>query len=385
MSTGRPTQKKQPSRKGKKAWRKNIDLEDVERNIEDIREAEIVLGSAPLFEVDLKGDVESLTKEMKKERQLKSLEILSKRSAVPGLKAAHKKKDKPKVKPKKIHDLLRLSGRTGEDPNKVIIEQDGIVRVGVSDPWAEEVQEVPVKRPSTFTKKPEAPEPQAVAVEIPAAGKSYNPNLDDWKDLITKEHKKLEKLEEDRIKAEEEKERIEAILAAAEEAEKAGEGAVESEEEETHPEERLSVGDIVKNKKKTKQQRNRMRRHKEKMQMQDRLKQLRKQLTKIEQAVRDSEKNAEESVQKAPHKEKKPRNLKRAHSRYGVMEPDLEVKLSDEMEDSLRRLRPEGNLAKDRFRSLQARGLIEARVPVPKKRRYAKKVTEKWSYKDIKL
>lgn len=381
MSTGRPSQKKQPSRKGKKAWRKNIDLEDVEKNIEDIREAEIVLGSAPLFEVDVQGDAEALTKEMKKEKQLKSLEILNKRSAIPGLKAAHKRKDKPKVKAKKIHDLLRLSGRTGEDPNKVMIEQDGIVRVGVSDPWAEEIPMVPVKRPTTLFKKPEAPVPDTVAVEIPAAGKSYNPDLDDWKSLISAEHKKLEKLEVQRVKAEEEKERIEAILAAAETGDDE-EIDQESEEELADPEVRLSVGEAVKNKKKTKQQRARMRRHKEKMQMQDRLKQLRKQLTKIEQAVRDSEKVTEEPMTR---KEKKARTLKKAHSRYSVMEPELEVKLSDEMEDSLRRLRPEGNIAKDRFRSLQARGLIEARVPVSKKRRYAKKVTEKWSYKDIKL
>lgn len=380
MSTGRPSQKKQPSRKGKKAWRKNIDLEDVEKNIEDIREAEIVLGSAPLFEVDVQGDAESLTKEMKKEKQLKSLEILNARSAIPGLKAAHKKKDKPKVKAKKIHDLLRLSGRTGENPNRVIIEQDGIVRVGISDPWADEVTMAPVKRPATLFRKPEAPEPDAVAVEIPAAGKSYNPDLDDWKKLISAEHQKLEKLEAERVKAEEEKERIEAILAAAEEVQ--DEEVEESEEEIADPDMRISVGESVKNKKKTKQQRNRMRRHKEKMQMQDRLKQLRQQLTKIEQAVRDSEKAVEQPVSR---KAKKARTLKKAHSRYSVMEPELEVKLSDEMEDSLRRLRPEGNLAKDRFRSLQARGLIEARVPVAKKRRYAKKVTEKWSYKDIKL
>ncbi|KAL1597947.1 hypothetical protein SLS60_008435 [Paraconiothyrium brasiliense] len=68
-----------------------------------------------------------------------------------------------------------------------------------------------------------------------------------------------------------------------------------------------------------------------------------------------------------------------------VPEAPLEVVLPDELKDSLRLLKPEGNLLKDRFRSMMVRGRIEARKQIP----YAKKkkvtVTEKWSYKDWKL
>lgn len=42
----------------------------------------------------------------------------------------------------------------------------------------------------------------------------------------------------------------------------------------------------------------------------------------------------------------------------------MDVQLTEDLADSLRELKPEGNLFKDRFISLQKRSLIEARVPV---------------------
>ena len=41
---GAPSQRAQASRKGKKAWRKNIDLDEVETGLEEIRTEEIVTG-----------------------------------------------------------------------------------------------------------------------------------------------------------------------------------------------------------------------------------------------------------------------------------------------------------------------------------------------------
>ena len=37
-STAAPAQHKQPSRKGKKAWRKNVDVSDVQAGLEEARE-----------------------------------------------------------------------------------------------------------------------------------------------------------------------------------------------------------------------------------------------------------------------------------------------------------------------------------------------------------
>lgn len=41
---GAPSQKTQPTRKGKKAWRKNVDIADIEQAIEGFREEERVTG-----------------------------------------------------------------------------------------------------------------------------------------------------------------------------------------------------------------------------------------------------------------------------------------------------------------------------------------------------
>lgn len=43
-AVGAPSQRNQPSRKGKRAWRKNVDLDDVEEALEGLRGEERVHG-----------------------------------------------------------------------------------------------------------------------------------------------------------------------------------------------------------------------------------------------------------------------------------------------------------------------------------------------------
>jgi hypothetical protein len=43
-AVGAPAQHNQSSRKGKKAWRKNVDIEDVEEKLEGLREEERTFG-----------------------------------------------------------------------------------------------------------------------------------------------------------------------------------------------------------------------------------------------------------------------------------------------------------------------------------------------------
>lgn len=65
-----------------------------------------------------------------------------------------------------------------------------------------------------------------------------------------------------------------------------------------------------------------------------------------------------------------------------LSEAPLELVLPEELRDSLRLLKPEGNLLNDRFRNILVRGKMETRKPIqqPKKKRVS--CTEKWSYKD---
>lgn len=51
-STGAPQQYKQPSRKGKKAWRKNVDVSEIQTGLENLRE-EIIKGSVDAPQVKI--------------------------------------------------------------------------------------------------------------------------------------------------------------------------------------------------------------------------------------------------------------------------------------------------------------------------------------------
>lgn len=59
--------------------------------------------------------------------------------------------------------------------------------------------------------------------------------------------------------------------------------------------------------------------------------------------------------------------------------------LADELQESLRLLKPEGNILRDRFRSMIVRGKIESRKRISQHKKPKRKATEKWTYKDWKL
>lgn len=44
IDAGAPSQRNQPTRKGKRAWRKNVDIQDIEAGLEGLREEEITTG-----------------------------------------------------------------------------------------------------------------------------------------------------------------------------------------------------------------------------------------------------------------------------------------------------------------------------------------------------
>lgn len=70
---------------------------------------------------------------------------------------------------------------------------------------------------------------------------------------------------------------------------------------------------------------------------------------------------------------------------YSLPEPPLELVLPDELQDSLRLLKPEGNLLKDRFRNILIRGKMETRKPIQQPKKKRRTVTEKWTYKDFRV
>ena len=76
---------------------------------------------------------------------------------------------------------------------------------------------------------------------------------------------------------------------------------------------------------------------------------------------------------------------RRKLGKIALPEKDLELVLPDELQDSLRLLKPEGNLLKDRYRNLLVRGKVESRRPISFAKRAKRKATEKWTHKDFML
>ncbi|NWV37655.1 NOP53 protein, partial [Grantiella picta] len=83
--------------------------------------------------------------------------------------------------------------------------------------------------------------------------------------------------------------------------------------------------------------------------------------------------------QRRKQQETEPRRLGRL--RYEDLGP--EVQLSEDLPESLRSLRPEGNVLRDRFKSLQRRNMIEPRERAKFKRRYRVKYVEKRSFREV--
>lgn len=437
----RPSQYKQPSRKGKKAWRKNIDISDVEKGLQDKHDLEITHGTQDLsqlqddklFQVDDQGDLDLKSKLIKRKqikKNIKSREILDavKTNSKVDIVKHPKKSDQPKdkiqtVSKKELQQLLNLAGKNvGESKWKNRVAKEGLIKSGAFDLWnsgsdekittrsgmqlkvdpgkkiPEELVEksttgwsLPSARPSTMLR---APEKIQEYEDLPHAGKSYNPNTEDWNQLIMAEYNSEKAKENNRIAQREYSAKIAHLMEVLGDSEEEESDASEEEKEEDGQEDdgtngedtRLSTNEAVKNKKKTKHQRNKAKRHEERVKMQNELKKLRSQLhelEKLQEVEKEVEKKDEEKT--LPKVQKPKRNKKhKLGTKYSAREANLEVKFSDELSDSLRKLKPEGNLLYDQMRKLQSTGKVEPRVPVRRSKGNKPKVTEKWTYKDFK-
>ncbi|KAH3687744.1 hypothetical protein WICPIJ_001273 [Wickerhamomyces pijperi] len=422
MEVNRPSQKNQTSRKGKKAWRKNVDIDDIEIGLEERREEIRVHGeeldkvsSDSLFTVDTDGDAALFKKSITPHKVLKSTEILSRRSKAPGFSNKHKKLDNKidGVKKKDIHRLMKIAGRVANESSiKAIHDKDGLMKgQKVYDVWGEEE---PVQSKKNSTPKPEILEkfssigftaptnaPSTIKVKpltvkeveaIPDAGKSYNPSLESWKDLIDKQYTTQKEKEDKRIELEAYSHKVRKLIQSLDDKEEYSDSEDEEEEEAQVEEEideedkyALSINLPVENKKKTKHQRNKMKRHQERMELEAQLKSLKAQITELQKVETiQAEVEAQQPNFKSDIAERRVAKSKKLGTRYHVLEDAIEVKLSDELTDSLRGLKSEGNLLYDQMRKLQSDGKIESRFATKKKRKYTPKITEKWTYKDLK-
>ncbi|KAG0230488.1 hypothetical protein BGW42_000909 [Actinomortierella wolfii] len=430
---------KQKSRKGKKAWRKNVDINDIEVNLDELRAEERTTGGKVhqrpdelLFTLDTKGDSKTI-KTLRKDRPLKMDEILAERSKVPALTGRKKPastapainpvKSNAKISKAERERLLSLIRRKTSNSLFATTPKnlgrrgmtDAVKAAGTYDVWGEEpakeeemeeeseeeaetdfVKEVitkaPVKAPATLKMKPKVAIP---AVKESHPGASYNPTMQDHQDLLRIAH-------EEELKLLQEKEKLEAQLAYPKELDemvpfddRTGGLLEDTDEEEDEEEEDESGGEDeetgTKKKvkgKKTKAERNRLARAQERLKKEQEMKknkELLKQANQVKEIMKTVEQEEAEAekrrIENEAKKEEKSRAGMKRVGKFNIPKEKTQVQLQEELAESLRQLKPEGNLLKDRFQSFVERNIIEPRMPVAKRRRYKLKTYEKHSYK----
>lgn len=256
---------------------------------------------------------------------------------------------------------------------------------------------IPPKRPDNKLYK----ESKIPKVEIPHPGTSYNPDYDEHQELLLKAHTiELEKLKKEQREMRRLTNTVKKMtwneieklwleeMSCNNLFDSAEKGELLEKEENTES----AVPLIVKtnSKKSLKKTDSKSKRQKKilldkiKKRQKENEKKLKRQqneiyrLKSIKKEINDREKLDEEKKLKKEIDEKHKELF--GTKRLGKLkfeEPELDLKLSDEITGNLRTLKPEGNILTDRYKSLQKRNLIEPRERARRQRQYSKKKFDK--------
>ncbi|XP_026182886.1 ribosome biogenesis protein NOP53 isoform X2 [Mastacembelus armatus] len=436
------SRRKRVNKNKKKNWNKHSDINDVEEFLDDVRLQERTTGGLlsekaddSLFFVDVgqpkkaeqkpepKAEpVEGKKRKNRASRPLRIDLILQHDSLVPPPKdvLAYQQPNAKKLRriaqkaeqlaakgvvPRRQKQLLnrrtvvrtakKAATETNNNPDREYYNIWGQETKDSADPWyLQQTGKKLVKRPEKLNEKPS----MLPAVEVMAPGGSYNPDFFSHQSLLQEAH-------EVEVKKQKEEDKIERQLAvnkedtATEETtlQEQVEGLVEEEKEEEEEEtaaneeesEDVAVGAIALAEKKTERQRKREKAEKIKEQRRlagrrqtDQRQQL-FQLRSIKASIKQQEETTEARHKQRKAKQEAEKAQPRRLGRLKFQAPDLEVQLSDELAGSLRRLKPEGSVLKDRFKSLQKRNLIEPRERAKFKRRHKVKYVEKRAFREI--
>ncbi|KAM0716961.1 hypothetical protein Q7P37_006813 [Cladosporium fusiforme] len=421
-----PATHKQSSRKGKKAWRKNVDVDDLQQGLENARE-EVILGgiiserpASDLFAVDIAGD-EHVARKQKSQKQLKADEIVAQRSAVPGLEKRKRKATGPVVgesSGKKTKDSKYISNYEMKKLRKAADTTGGVVveESAAHDPWGAPTpykhaaldfleEKKPKVAPKTIRHAPvslAANGKAFPAVPKPEGGKSYNPLVGEWTELLEREGADAVEKEKARLLAEAEaaakEERLELERQKVEAAEREQVATdYESEWEGIQSEAEEQNYSTKQKRRKTPAERNKIKARKEREQR-ERWEQKQKERAVEEARIKEiaAEMSARDQGRKtlankpAQHSSDESddgveRLARRRFGKTQMPSAPLEVQLPDELEDSLRRLKPQGNLLTDRYRNMLLNGKVEVRNRLGQQKKPKTERKEKWSYKDWKL
>lgn len=381
-----------------------------------------------LFTVDTKGDIGIQRRVLKGSKPLRADQILAQRSALPavsvkkraganttdGVLPAKRQKTSNYLIHKELTRLRNIADGKGKN---------GVIEVteATFDPWDEQIAVAESAQDPRFSflekkKKKTAPttlkqKPVSLAasgkpiraVQRPDGGHSYNPVYDEYEERLTTAGQKEVEAEQKRLEAEEaERVKLEGRAKSAAEADAAEARADMSEWEEDETdwegfESGVEEGPLnaKRPERKTQVQRNKIKRRKEeerKAKMAADIKKRNDQVSQVKkiaaalkakeaaQALVEVGEDADEST------DDEDLELRRRRlGKIALPEKDLELVLPDELQESLRLLKPEGNLLKDRYRSVLLRGKVEARRPISFAKKPKRKATEKWTHKDFML
>jgi len=377
--------------------------------------------SSELFTIDVARATKENNKPKHGKKLLKADEIIARRSAVPAVPMRKRAGDKTTdgLLPAKRQrtdwvphkELARLRKVADGQHETTVVAKDATYDIwdAPSEPVTETVldflpEKQKAKPPKSIQQAPlslTATGKHVPAVQTPSGGYSYNPAFTDYENRLAEESAKALEAEKKRLEAEEaERLRQEAAARSAAEAEAAEERANMSEWEEDSEWEGFQSGvDDDKPaqkqpKRKTQAQRNRIKRRKEEERLAKHKAAMKERRVQEQRIKAIAEEVAEREQQRAlalaedsdSASEVTDDKLRRRQlGKFKLPEKDLELVLPDELQESLRLLKPEGNLLKDRYRSMLVRGKVESRRHIPFKKQARKKLTEKWTHKDFVL
>jgi len=388
------SKRKRVSKKNKKSWRKNTEINDVEKFLEAKLREERTGGnpmekkSKDLFFID-KSDLFQTSKTKLSSMKCHSeLQIDTRVAPVVGRVGPSKKKKKKK-KPLSQQDISMVTDSTNSKSGSVY----DIWGAGKDNEVIKELDpclQPPVIQPALY----KTSDTKLNAVELPHPGTSYNPTYTDHQNLLQTALEIEEKREKEKAKATRdaappiqitEEDYIREMSIGLKQIE--GEGESESEHE---SETEVNEGDDCKSfvtARKTRAQRNKEKIEKLKTEELATAKQRKQYLHQINRikAIKKEIKNEEKEMETKTlvRQEKKTLNETRP-GKYGpgkflVTEPDFV--LPEEVSSSLRQLVIPANNVQERFTSLQKRNMLEVRKKVVPHRKYKLKKVEKWRKK----
>eukprot|EP00897_Mesotaenium_endlicherianum_P004608 jgi/Mesen1/4175/ME000219S03300 len=402
------------SRKGKKAWRKNISTADHDEYLQNVAKDARSGGplesvpSEALFFVDKDKD-EAVQRKVDRHRgkALRTDSILTRGSLVKPVAWPAKRKNLPSGSEAALPLAAKVKTSGKGEPAAATAKPEAAHnekkrKGGVRDAWAEE-EEVPENvldtRPPKVGKKlrlrskvrpQERLSAHTPALQIDEPGCSYNPSYDDHQEALGQAVAQVvqKELAKD-LRPEPVIRQMYFLEAAGVAGEEHGEGDKEDEDEDSDDagdrEGQENGGDIAAEGDGGQAAAPSIARQAQEKEMAEKkeVKRQRKDIERLPDILEELEGEREQTASKRQRKDVARQEKAAAGpprlGRHKFDAAPVQVLLSEELTGSLRQLKGCCTLARDRFKSLQRRGLLEPRVPVKRKQARSLKLVEQGS------